>query len=406
MKISILVPGQRKGESLYITKLLEKLVSFYGHELTSPEESELIGVSLTHWGELKGLKKTRETFPSKKIVVGGHLSHSPLPLLRWADFVNLGHGFQFFKECRSIDDIWEKEYIIHSQKKNGKFSQYIDWKIVPAVQIQKNSYSYCLTSWINKYQINPQKRIPERIRKAIGKSKQLYLITNDFSDSCTKRTTTNALLRDFLKNPRKFEKIRYIRVGVEFVSEKLRNKLAKPMTDEEIREFVIQTKKCRKRANIFLIAGLNSYEEFEEFGEKVLNDEIYEFRPRLGFIVNYLSPQLNTPLEQIDLTKLKEVDLDTVRYKWKLKNGRVVVFHSDSLRIFNALKDAICERSDENQIEKVLALRKRRFKTTEEFWEEVEKMGLMSLAKGNFLKIKLELPYKYSPVSLEEIWEN
>jgi radical SAM superfamily enzyme YgiQ (UPF0313 family) len=154
-----------KGQTTYTIGLLKYISVKYGHELNHLI-FDILCVSLTSHYEILELKKARKKYPNSIIVVGGHASNAPLSLLRWADYVNLGQGFDFFKHIKSVSEINEKSYIISKTKLEGEYSHYIDWNILPVIQISKHSYSFlesigcankctfCLTSWLNKYQKN------------------------------------------------------------------------------------------------------------------------------------------------------------------------------------------------------------------------------------------------------------
>jgi len=394
MKIAIAENHKKDNTRTYVEELLKYLTKKYGHELIEEDHAELIGLSMSHISQFGELKKLREKYPEKKIIVGGHAANAARALLRYADFINLGHGFEFFEQNQKIDDLYGKSYIMTKGKKDYNFSQYIDWSKIPVVQIGENSFSYlwsvgckkkckfCLTSWLNKYQKNPEgSLVLKRIRNKIGKSKQLYVISNDFSESYAGRNVADVLVSDFLRNPLKFKNVKLIRCGVEFAKEENRRKYAKPISNEEIRKLIRLTKKMGKRMNIFMIAGLETEQDYLDFGKDVLEPD-YDTNPKIGFIFNYLSPQKLTPLENFNLENIIEVNLEKIKYWWKIRNGRVVIFHSNTLRPYNAIKYSICERANEETIDAAWGLVERRHESLEALWQDINRLGLSDLAKG------------------------
>lgn len=63
-------------------------------------------------------------------------------MLAYADYVNLGQGFQFFEENKKLNDIENKSYIVHEDKRHGEISNYINWDNVPLVQITKKAIAF------------------------------------------------------------------------------------------------------------------------------------------------------------------------------------------------------------------------------------------------------------------------
>ena len=402
--MKIFFSNQNKNKTItYTYRLLEYLAERTGHKISSPEDSDIIAISLNSFYELHKLRSLRKKWKDKKIIVGGHISYSPYPLLRYADFVNLGQGFEFFEKCKNISDLYDKDFIIHKNKLTGNISHYVNWDLIPCIQIGKNSYSYlwsfgcknkcsfCLTSWMNKYQVNPNKSILRVLRKKLT-GKQLYCITNDYSGSDYYRTVTDVTIKEYNEIPQKFSKIQLIRAGLESVTEKGRKFFNKPITDEEVKEFFLLTKKYKKRCNVFLILGYETEEFLFNFKEILGID--YDAAPKIGFICNYFNPNIGTPLEDEDITKIKWIRANAVKYEWKKTNGRVILFRDTSIKPINSHINTLMERSPANKIEDVFKLKKKVYKEYSSFWDDCNEFGLMDIAKGFYKKPEIKFPYK------------
>jgi len=382
-----------KKVTTYTYELLKYIAKKNNHKVVeTPKEADLCCMTLTSLLEIDNLRIFRNRYKKSKIIIGGHACNSPAALLRYCDYVNLGQGFQFFSECSDIEDIEEKGYIVTREKRKGKFSQYINWDTIPLVQISKRSYSilysvgcrmnckFCLTSAINKYQVCPNKtKIYKAKRYAAGK--QLYLITNDFDGGVdVKRNVSDIRVQEYLKNPDNYDDIKLLRLGVECVLEENRRKLGKNITDDELRELFKVTKSKNKRMNLFYMAGLETTEEWETMAE--LLDQDYGGKPKIGLILNYFDPQALTKMEGYDLTTIKEINIPHIKRILKLKSARILIFRDLKIAPYNAMKSSMLSRCNENQVDDILELKKRKHKRMDDFFSDAGLMGMGDMLKG------------------------
>jgi len=390
----------------YTYELLKHLARKNNHEITEDVgKADAILLSLTSFYEFNELLKLRKNHKEKIIIVGGHACNSPEPLLHYANYVNLGQGFEFFK-LKSFSEIEQAYFIVHKNKKHGKYSDLIEWNLLPIVQISKNSYSYlesvgckykcsfCLTSWTNKYQKNPNDIIIKNIEEKYAE-KQLYFIGNNYERPNTKIKVSDATIKKYNENPLYYDNISLIRVGLESPSQETRYMLKKRISDEEVKKFFYFTKKYKKRANIFMIAGLDSQETWENFTE-ILGDNFEESHPSLNFIINYLDPSKGTPLEHYDLRKIIPINIPRIKRIWKLKNARIVIFRDLKISWKNSTIDALLQRTIEKEkIEYLWKLRKKVFDDFDDFISELEKNGFSRELSGNYeYNYEIEYPYK------------
>lgn len=381
----------KTGNTTYTFELLRYIAKKNGHTLSDLNDSEICALSLAHISEIDTLRIFRKRNPGKKIIVGGHgACHA---LLRYADYICMGHSFELFRDCKKISDLDDKPYIIHKGKKSFQFSKYIDWDLCPVVRISKNSHSllysvgcrkkckFCYTSWINKYQVNPYKKKIERIRKKLNG--QLYLITNDFDNQvAAKRNVSDVRVSEYLKNPSKTKDIKLIRLGIESPCEETRKELGKPISNDDLKEFFRITQKLNQRCNLFFIAGFDGQEEWESMID--LFDVDIVGKPKIGFIVNYFSPQPHTPLKDWDLTKIKPLDLPKIKIKLKIKNARIVIYRDLKVSYYNSTIDAMLSRSKSGQVDNVLMMRDYKNKGLDYFVENAERLGILGLMNGDY----------------------
>lgn len=379
----------------YTYKLLESLAIRYGHNVVNLPDAEIIGYTMTSHYDMPTLRKIRKIFPDKKIIVGGHASNSPAPLLAYADYVNLGQGFQIFKENKKIEDLNDKTYIVTNDKLEGEYSHYIDWAKIPIIRISKNSYSYlesvgcshkckfCLTSWMNKHQVNPNQKTLSYLSEKYSKQ-QLYFIGNNYESLSCNLKVSDVTVKGYNTQYPKYRGISLIRVGLESVTEKTRKSLGKNISDEDVRRFFAITKAENKRSNIFMIAGLNTQDEWEYFTEILPYDSLVA-KPAIGIVINYIDPSFGTPLERYDLRKIIPVNIPRIKRLWKLHNSRIKIFHEASLSWKNSTIDSIIQRSyGIDKIEKLLKLKNETFSDFQEFIDRLYSEGFEKEVQGNY----------------------
>jgi len=391
--------NKTQKNTTYTYELLKYLIRKNEHEYTNGDEADYILVSLTSYFELETLIKARKIFPNKKIVVGGHITlGNPLPLLRWADFVNIGAGFDFFEDIKE-ENIEDLQYILTAHKgiEDITPNYNIRWDECPIVQIAKYSYSYfystgcqykcsfCLTSWVNKYQ--KTNKSEEVIRKSLPTKSQVYLISNDYIGKNVAKSVTDARIPHFLKHYNEYTKTQLIRVGVESPTERIRYFFRKNVFDEDIKEFLDLAKRINKRVTLFFIIGLDTEEDYLNWIDKI--GATMDAKPKIHIVVNYFSPEIGTPLEFFDLNDILEINLPKVQYNWKRKNARILFFGYRA-RWSSEAYYTLLQRSNEENVEKVLSLKD--IKNREEFLEKAYKLGLEKEIEGN-VNVNLKTHY-------------
>lgn len=380
----------------YTYELLKYIAIKYGHQIVDTAiDADITAISLSSCSEIDTLRVFRNKNKKCKIIVGGQICNSPGAVLRYADYLNLGQGYEFFEKCKNISDIDKQEFIVTKEKKAGIFSHYINWDLIPLIQIAKNSYSilysvgcrrkcnFCLTSHINKYQVNPNKNKIYIARKII-KNKQLYLICNDFDGKVKiKRKVSDVRVKKYIENPNFYNGIQLLRLGIESPFSETRKKLGKYIDDDELKELFKITKAKKQRINLFFIAGLDVNEQWEKMVNLFEND--ITNIPRIGIIINYFDSQVLTPMSDYDMTTIQEINIPKIKRIWKIKNGRIVVFHDLKIAPYNAIYTSMLSRCDSIQVDEILNMKKeKKYNNLESFYNDSENRGLFPLINGSY----------------------
>jgi hypothetical protein len=303
----------------YVNAVIRHLIEVNGHELvTDPLQADYLLISLRDITEIFELEKLRNTYPRTKIAVGGHLAVYFKLLALFADVVNVGQGFEFFR-AQSENEILDLDCIYTPKDPDAMVvpSTFIEWSRLPASQVSKNVFyylgavgcrnkcKYCLTSWTNRYQRNDYTRI-KTLEARIPKGKSLNLISNDNvkRNILNKTRVKDMMLRDFIRQREKDST--FVRMGLEFATEETRAKYGKPFTDEELLFALDHAKALNVQTQFFCITGLNTIEEWQHLFNQIPVD--MDFRPRVFFKFTNLEYCMFTPIFD------ERYDLDPSRY--------------------------------------------------------------------------------------------
>jgi len=419
MKIKLIFENHYNGNFIYTIELIKKIIIANNHILVdSYNECDLIAISSISIqnGGLEWIKKITSKIKKeveKPIVIGGHATSTPMILLKYVDYVNIGHGFEFFEKCKSINDIEKQPFILKRGDTSVFISQKIDWKLEPLVQIGKKNFyywiasgcknkcTYCSTTHFYKHQKNNlfnNEKI-NKIKKKIGKN-NLILITNEFNnDTIIKTQVIDSTFKQYIENPKRYNNIGKIRMGIEFPTEALRKKTGKPISNDEIKEVVKISKKYNKHLGWFFIAGLNTQEEFEFFKENLLYDN-YTARPQIEVMINYFITAYNTPLGKNFniINNYKELDLKRLQYIWSKTNSRIRIGFYHVMKPYSALIKSLIERCswETNSLENILKLKKEKFQCLDDFYDKCR------LFRVDHLLIKPEYELKLIKSKLNE----
>jgi len=329
-----------KGSNNHYTySLLERLIQVNGHELeTDPDRAEFHLVSLCDVTQLSFLEKVRKNYATAKIIVGGHFAVNFVVCSLFADLVNTGHAFEFFK-CRSFDEMARLESVYFKGKKEIiRPSTFIDWSQLPVVQTSdrmfyylggagcKNKCRFCLTSWTNKHQSNSEMRI--RIAESkIPKGARLNIISNEYDRALRKSPVKDMMLKDFLSVRKKTTHL--VRMGLEFATPESRKKYGKAFPDDAIYQAIDLAGRLKIEIQLFCIGGIDPREAWDAIFDRLPIEP--KSMPRIYFKFTNLQYEQFTPMfkERFNMNPENYLDGQFGKYLFNrcaVYNKRVRIF--------------------------------------------------------------------------------
>lgn len=259
----------------YTVSVLNHLIKINNHELVTPDDADIIVVSVCDITQVEWVDKLKKQYPDKTLMVGGHATIYYKLFGLFADIITLGEGFEVFK-CQTIDEIKALPSVWYPNCNKDVLipSTYIDWSKVPVANVTnkqryywgavgcKNKCKFCLTSWTHPHQKNSKKRIEQ----VLTKYPNCTIVSND-SDELPARMTQSIMLKDFLKVDLK--KYAVYRIGVEFATEETRRKYGKPFTDDMFVQAIERAYQYGVRLKLFCIGGINTIDEWDTLFSKI-----------------------------------------------------------------------------------------------------------------------------------------
>ena len=320
-----LLPVQRNE---YTTHLLKHLAKKRGIQFAeTPQEANCVWVSMCDITEYGALLAAQKMGPP--VVAGGFIARFGC-VKAVADAVCEGEAYEFmeaFARARSFSDVQEA----------GKFSQRIDYAENPIVRVTPQAFYYytgkgcpirckfCCLSHSRDYQFAPQALIEKAIRTLPPKGK-LFPMCSYWPYKLNPALSARLGALDIKVADYVLGKVtagRQIRTGIEFASEALRKNMAKPLSPEIITEFFARTKREKKEAACYFVAGLETQEQIEELMQALPVDGA--LHPRLHFIFTYIDPQPFTPMHDFDIRAKIPMDGKELFRKAQRINRRVRV---------------------------------------------------------------------------------
>jgi hypothetical protein len=291
---------------MYIDRLIPYLINKNGHSI---DEKGIHLISIADITELERLAKLRAQYKNDLIIAGGHLSkNAPIAMSLFADYVNIGHGYDFFK-LKKEDLIRQQPYIYYNSKKEITISnQNVNWVESPILQTDKNRYylfggtgcknkcQFCLTSWTENHNIRPKvKEIVNIAKRKIGKRDTIKIISNEYGLDVGDDLVQDMMLMDYVNSKSYDTKRKKIRCGVEFATESTRAKYGKPMPNDAIKYAIKKAEIENHELQLFLIGGINTIDEWDSFFDSVI-PESNKLSPKVYFKFTNIEFQQKTPL--------------------------------------------------------------------------------------------------------------
>jgi tRNA A37 methylthiotransferase MiaB len=215
-------------------------------------ESDCILVTCQSVESVQAIQTIKKRYSNKLIVCGGAASTSPYSIGKNCDAVCVGDGqlflstlFSFgFDEVKKMSNCW-----IDGEERRVEIDQDFPWNM-PPIQAEdgayrlwcgrgcKNKCKFCQTGWAYKYSENPN---PEDVifqaKTILLNHKKIAYLSNDVSQhsfySSLPPTEHGSYSVRFLKKTG-LPPARQIRLGIEGVSERLRQLVSKPINTADL----------------------------------------------------------------------------------------------------------------------------------------------------------------------------
>lgn len=330
MKFYLIEP-KNQSNVLYTYSLLKRLIKLNNHILTEDiKDCDFVLVSLCDIIELEKLRKIKKSVGDKKIIAGGSVCILFKLISVYADYVNVGQGFEFFK-CRTENEIKKLKSIYYNGcEKIIEPSTLIEWDKLHICQISKNNFSYlmsvgcknkckfCFTTWTNKLQKNNKSEIiVNNIVKKINGKNSIMFISNETDEYNIKNKIRDIMLINYIKKSfNKENKPMWFRIGFEFCREENRKKYGKFFTDLQFQTVLQKSKIENININFFCLGGMETKQEWYDFFDKNINIIDGDFRPKILFKFTNLDYFMFTPLhkERFNINKNNLLDEDFRNY--------------------------------------------------------------------------------------------
>lgn len=299
----------------YATRLIKKVLASY--MVDSPEEADVVMVSICDISEIGDAVRARNF--GKPVLAGGMVSEYPV-LNELVDYVWHGEVYGLKRQLDSGVDFINMESITTPTKRTLLVDQYIDWLANPIVKVGKRAMyyytskgcplkcKYCLIGNIRDYQVVPEGLYARAVAVA-GKNLMPIAAYNPYGVPSS-ANIGEVLLRKYAAGVGHGSGAKMIRTGVEFVNSRNSKTLAKGVTIDHVNEGIARAGAEGTRLIMYLIAGIESQEELEDFFSQLSLD--YRISPSITFVFTYIDPQPFTPFHDFDLRR-KITDIDTKR---------------------------------------------------------------------------------------------
>lgn len=258
------------------------------HDICPLESSDIIFITCVAPEQYKLVARIQKENKNKRIYVGGSASTTPTIFMEHCSGVCVGDGQMFIDTItkRGIESAESLSNVLTKDKTTVSIDQAFPYD-APPIQCEdgayrlwcgrgcKNKCMFCQTGWAYKYSENPNPAKLIYDAKSLLKSgKRINYLSND---------TTQHSFHDLLprvehgsfsfKYMQKYglPAARQVRLGVEGVSERLRNLMLKPIAHDDLVKCTAWLNANKRSVRWFMIAGLptETSDDWEELKEAI-----------------------------------------------------------------------------------------------------------------------------------------
>jgi len=356
----------------------------------NPQSDNYCLLSLYWFDDVYKFIELKTKYPNKRFICGGLASWTyPNSIYKYADYIFIGEGDDW-------DGDLEKDYIINC-KEIKKSNQHISSEIKNCIYSDmqttetfkrgfveisrgcKNKCLFCQYTWVKPYRENSIDMIEPILQ--LNKTKQMRFFSADrFAHSefdkisnliekyKKKDTSSDASIKQILKNNHLLNKVSKVRFGIEGTSERLRKLINKNFSDDDlIQFFVLLFQNGFKTADIYMIYGLpteckEDYYSWIKFLRK-LDKEVKDFN--FCFHWNAFTPSALTPFQFAPAADcgIKQNEFEIIVRDIQNKNNK---FYYKPLKTneFTLLKRLLIIKNNDktDNLLKALALNEKKFK--------------------------------------------
>lgn len=290
-------------------------LSRHGITSVSPEDSGFIFVTMQDPRQWPYLKSLRGKYPGKKIIVGGSASSAPYSLGLYCDCVVAGDGQVFIKTliksnyeaAISLSNIWT-----HGETRPVTIDQGFPWNLPPIMGdnghinifisrgCKKKCY-FCQTGWAYDYQeTDSLSHALSQVQSCKGK--KITYVSNDlgqysginFFDS----NADGSYSVEYILKNKILPKARMVRLGVEGVSERIREIINKPIKNDDLYNLTLALNRAGKSVKFFMMAGFpfEKAEDWEELKAFIMRYRRKEQKGTLEISFSAWIPSPATPM--------------------------------------------------------------------------------------------------------------
>lgn len=288
----------------------------------SIEGSDIMLITMQDPRQWPYLKSLRGKYPNKKIIVGGSASSSPYSIGLHCDCVVAGDGQAFirtliesgYEAAESLPNVW-----VHGETRPVTIDQGFPWNLPPIMGdnghvnifisrgCKKKCY-FCQTGWAYDYQET------ENINQVLSqvqscKGKKITYVSNDlgqysginFLDS----NADGSYSVEYILKKKMLPKARVVRLGVEGVSERIREIINKPIKNDDLYNLTLALNRAGKSVKFFMMAGFpfETAEDWEELKAFIMR---YRRKEQKGTLEISFSAWIPSPATPMCILPLKD----------------------------------------------------------------------------------------------------
>lgn len=294
----------------------------HGITEVSPFKADVLLVSAVAPIEYKHVRRIRKLFPDKMIIVGGAGATCPKCFEDYADCLCLGDGQAFFDELFG-NGVGDAARLPNVWQRGGSCAVTIDqnfpWNMPPVcadngiVEIPcgrgcKNKCFFCHTTWTFKYQEHPcPQEVIDNARRMQAEGQKFSYLSNDVMQHSffarLPHTSAGSYSIAYLRHAG-LPPARQVRLGVEGVSERLREAVNKPITHDDLVQCTSWLNANGKSVRWFMICGLpyETAEDWDELKRAIRDWKMLTPKGTLEISFTAFIPEPSTPMAYLPIS--------------------------------------------------------------------------------------------------------